>query len=167
MILQPNSHLGFVCHDLDKSVRFYEEVLGCREKFSLYYGDMIPKDPEDLAKVPADVLARLQELKDVRWIVYLEWMNGYFIELFNEVDAHIDNPYDPAKYGYTHFSFVVDDIHGFYQELLDKGLKESIEVTPQMNCDHTWSMWFHDPDGNRMEVHQYTEKSFQLVGRWD
>ena len=165
MIVQANSHLGFVCHDLDKSVRFYEDVLGCKEKFSLYYGDMIPKNPDDLAKVPPKELARLEKLKDVRWIVYLEWMDGYFIELFHEVDAHIDNPYNPANYGFTHFSFVVDDIQAFYQQLLDKGLKDAIDITPQLNCDHTWAMWFHDPDGNRVEVHQYTERSFQIIGR--
>ena len=80
-------------------------VLGCREKFSLYYGDMIPPTPEERAKVPPEVMARLEKLKDVRWIVYLEWMDGYFIELFHEVDAHMDNPYHPAKFGYTHRSF--------------------------------------------------------------
>ena len=165
MIVRANSHLGFVCHDLDRSVNFYEEVLGCREKFSLYYGDMIPKDPEDLKQVPPDVLARLEELRNVRWIVYLEWMDGYFIELFHEVDACQENPYNPRNYGFTHFSFVVDDIHKFYSELIGKGLEGIIDVTPQLNCDKTWAMWFHDPDGNRIEVHQYTERSFQRIGR--
>ena len=140
-------------------------VLGCREKFSLYYGDMIPPTAEERAKMPSEALSRLEEIKDVRWIVYLEWMDGYFIELFHEVDAHIDNPYDPARFGYTHFSFVVDDIHAFYRELLDKGLEDAIEVPPQLNCDYTWALWFHDPDGNRIEVHQYTERSFQKIGR--
>ena len=165
MIVQANSHLGFVCHDLDKSVQFYEEILGCKEKFSLYYGDMIPPAAEERAQIPPEVMARLEKLKDVRWIVYLEWMDGYFIELFNEVDAHIDNPYNPANYGYTHFSFVVDDIQAFYQELIEKGEEDIIDVKLQFNCDHTWAMWFRDPDGNRIEVHQYTERSFELIGR--
>ena len=165
MIVQPNSHLGFVCRDLDASVKFYEDVLGCREKFSLYYGDMLPKDPEELERMPQEIRAKLEELRDVRWIVYLEWMDGYFIELFNEVDAFRENPYDPANFGFTHFSFVVDDIHAFHQELLSKGAAEYVDLPPQMNCDYTWSMWFHDLDGNRVEVHQYTERSFQLIGR--
>ena len=33
--------------------------------------------------------------------------------------------------------------------------------------DNTWQMWSHDPDGNKIEFMQYTEKSFQLVGRTD
>ena len=28
----------------------------------------------------------------------------------------------------------------------------------------TYQMWTHDPDGNRFEIMQYTEKSYQLVG---
>lgn len=165
MIVQANAHLGFVCHDLEKSIRFYEDILGCREKFTLYYGDQIPKDPEDLKKVPADVLARLEERKEIRWIVYLEWMDGYFIELFNELDACKENPYDPQAYGYTHFSFVVDDVEAFTQELIDKGAGEYIDHYPARTCDYNYSMWFHDPDGNRVEVHQYTERSFQRIGR--
>lgn len=77
MIVQANSHLGFVCHDLDKSVQFYEEILGCREKFSLYYGDMIPPTAEERAKIPSEVMARLEELRSVRWIVYLEWIHDH------------------------------------------------------------------------------------------
>ena len=126
---------------------------------------MIPPTEEERAQIPPEVMARLEQLKDVRWIVYLEWMDGYFIELFNEVDAHIDNPYNPANYGYTHFSFVVDDIQAFYQELIEKGEEDIIDVKPQFNCDHTWAMWFHDSDGNRIEVHQYTKRSFELIGR--
>ena len=165
MIVQANSHLGFYCRDLDRSVKFYEEILGCREKFSLYYGDMIPEDPEDLPKMPEEVRTKLDAVRDVRWIVYLEWKDGYFIELFNELDAWKENPFDPEKYGYTHFSFVVDDIHAFYQELIGKGAGDCIDIVPQLNCDHTWALWFHDPDGNRIEVHQYTDRSFQVVGR--
>ena len=43
MIVTANSHLGFNCKDLDRTQKFYEDVLGCREKFSLYYGDLIPE----------------------------------------------------------------------------------------------------------------------------
>lgn len=165
MIIKPNAHLGFNCKDLDRTVRFYEDILGCTEKFSLYYGDMIPDDPAERAEMDQEFLRKISEISSVRWIVYLEWQDGFFIELFNEVDAHINNPYDPAHYGFTHFDFVVDDIHAYYQELIDRGAGEYIDLTPRFQVDRSWTMWFHDPEGNRIEVHQYTEDSMQLVGR--
>lgn len=165
MIIQANSHIGFNCKDLDASIKFYEQILGCKEKFSLYYGDMIPKDSERLSKIDPKELEHLEKIKNVRWIVYLEWMDGYFIELFNEVTAHIENLPDSTKYGYTHFGMVVDDIQAFYQELLDKGAEEYIDILPGPCIDRNKSMWFHDPDGNRLEIHEYGPTAMQKVGR--
>lgn len=165
MIVQANAHIGFNCKDLDRTARFYEEILGCHEKFSLYYGDLIPKEPERLARMKPEDLERLEKLRDVRWIVYMEWMDGYFIELFNEVDAHVENPYNPAHYGYTHFGIVVDDVDGFYQELVEKGAEEYIDLLPAPTIDRNRAMWFHDPEGNRIEVHQYGDTAMQKVGR--
>ena len=166
MIVKPNAHLGFVCKDLDRTQKFYEDVLGCREKFTLYYGDLIPEDdPERLfAMDPAD-LRRLEEIADVRWIVYLEWSEGFFIELFHEVGAHVENPYDPEKYGFTHYDIVVDDIHAFRQQLEERGAGECIDIEPGPSVDRNYTMWFHDPEGNRIEVHQYGPEAMQLVGR--
>ena len=167
MIVTANSHLGFNCKDLDRTQKFYEDVLGCREKFSLYYGDLIPKEPERLAQMKPENIEKLEKVKDVRWIAYLEWTEGHFIELFNELDAHVDNPYKPEHYGFTHFAFVVDDIQAFYQELLDKGVGNCIDILPGPSLDENWTMWFHDPDGNRIEVHQYGPDAYQIKGRTD
>ena len=165
MIVQANAHIGFNCRDLDASVRFYEDILGCKEKFTLYYGDLIPKDKERLDKMDPKELECLERIKDARWIVYLEWIDGYFIELFNEVSAHIENLPDSTKYGYTHFAIVVDDIKMFYQELMDKGAAEYIDILPQPSIDRNKAMWFHDPDGNKIEVHEYGPTAMQKVGR--
>ena len=77
----------FNCKDLDRTQKFYEDVLDCREKFSLYYGDLIPEEhPERWAQMKPEEVERLRKLRDVRWIVYLEWPGDKdrFIELFNE-----------------------------------------------------------------------------------
>ncbi|MBD5393224.1 MAG: VOC family protein [Lachnospiraceae bacterium] len=165
MIIQANAHIGFNCRNLDESVRFYENILGCKEKFSLYYGDMIPKEQERLEKMKPDELKSLEKIKDVRWIVYLEWLDGYFIELFNEVNASLENLSDSTKYGYTHFAIVVDDIEAFCQELVDKGAERNIDIFPQPSLDRNKVMWFHDPDGNKIEVHEYGRTAMQKVGR--
>lgn len=167
MIVTANSHIGFNCKDLDRTQRFYEDILDCREKFSLYYGDLLPKEPERLAQVPAEQRAKLEKLRDVRWIAYLEWTEGHFIELFNEVDAHVDNPYQPEHYGFTHFAFVVDDIQAFHRQLIERGAEKYVDIAPTLNVDNSWALWFHDPEGNRIEVHQYGPTSYQVKGRAD
>ena len=72
MIVQANSHIGFNCKNLEKSIQFYKDVVGLKEKFRLYYGDMIPKNPEHRARMAPQRLAELEALKDRIWIVYLE-----------------------------------------------------------------------------------------------
>lgn len=166
MIVKANVHLGFNCKDLEKTAQFYKDFLGCKEAFTLYYGDLIPRDPERLAKMSAKKLEERRQRKDVKWLIYLEWIDGYYIELFNEYTVHVENKVDPKlNYGYTHFAFVVDDIQEFYQSFLEKGGEEYIETTPEKAIDGNYIMWFHDPEGNRVEVQQYTERSMQKSGK--
>ena len=40
-----------------------------------------------------------------------------------------------------------------------------IDSEPAMGMEHTWQMWSHDPDGNKIEFMQYTDKSYQVVGK--
>ena len=93
MITKANMHLGFNCRDLDKSMWWYETFLGCHEKFTLYWGDMIPKNPEHLKGMDPERLAYLEKIKDEKWIVYMEFEDcpGSFVELFNEPDAQKSN----------------------------------------------------------------------------
>ena len=171
MIIKANSHLGFNCKDLENTAQFYKEILGCTEKFTMYYGDLVPEDrPERYAGLPRETVELYRRNKDVKWFIYLEWMDGFYIELFNDLDAHIDNPYRPENYGYTHFAFVVDDIHAFHRELLGKGAASCIEREPEPSLDNNYCMWIHDPEGNRMEVQEYGAHSMQIYGKtgiWD
>lgn len=166
MIVKANVHLGFNCKDLEKTAQFYKDVLGCKETFTLYYGDLIPEDSGRLATIPAKQLEEWRQRKDIKWIIYLEWIDGYYIELFNEYTVHVENKVDSKLHsGYTHFAFVVDDIQEFYQSFLEKGGEEYIERTPEKALDGNYVMWFHDPEGNRVEVQQYTEYSMQKSGK--
>lgn len=166
MIIKANTHLGFNCKNQEKAVWFYEKILGCKRKFTLHYGDLIPEDKERLKTIPTEMLEEWKKYKDVIWFTYLEWIDGYFIELFNTYTAHIENKVDSTKnYGYTHFAFVVEDMQQFYQELLVKGAEEYIDRTPEPALDGNYTMWIHDPEGNAMEIQQYTEASMQLGGK--
>ena len=91
--------------------------------------------------------------KGVLFGVYIHVGGRSFVELFQgEVGA------PPEKPGYRHFCLEVDDIEKTVAELRGRG----VEVGPvKMGSDHSWQAWLADPDGNRIELHCYTEKSKQ------
>ena len=42
---------------------------------------------------------------------------------------------------------------------------QGVAYTPQRKGpDHTSQIWLEDPDGNKFEVHQYSDKSMQQQG---
>lgn len=168
MITKPNFHLGFNCKDLEKSIWWYKTFLGCHEKFTLYWGDMLPKNPEHRAHMDPERLAMLEKLKDDKWIVYLEVDDcpGYFIELFNEPTAHVPHiPDQSVDLNFTHYAHNVDSVQAFYESVLAKGGEEYVWLPPRGNIDRTRCMWLQDPDGNKMEFIEYTEYSMQIIGR--
>lgn len=168
MIIQTNAHISYVCKDLETSVKFYKDILGMQEKFTLYYGDLIPQNPEQIKQMPSERIDYLKTVQDVKWIVFMEWTQGpkgYFIELFNELGAHLENLPSKEKFGINHIDIVVDDIQAFYHELLEKGAKEYIDILPGPSLCRGYTMWIHDSDGNQIEIHQYTPISMQVIGR--
>jgi len=66
------------------------------------------------------------------------------------------------RIGYQHFAVEVDDLAAFEQELNSRGVapESAIHVGP----DNTRQQWLVDPDGNRIELHEYTADSLQLGG---
>ena len=94
--------------------------------------------------------------KDEMTGIYLHIGGRSFIELFKS------NPEKPdQKQSYKHFCLEVDDI----QSTADNLRKNGVEVTEvKMGSDHSWQAWLADPDGNRIELHQYTSDSKQNAG---
>ncbi len=88
-----------------------------------------------------------------RYGVYLKAGNRTFVELFvGEVAAAADGQ------SYRHFCLEVDDLAATVAEFRGRG----VEVTaPKLGSDHSWQSWLTDPDGNRIELHQYTPESQQ------
>ena len=64
--------------------------------------------------------------------------------------------------GYNHFALLVDDIESAYKEFKEKNIK--ITAPLSKGPSETWQFWAEDPDGNRFEVMQFTDKSYQVVG---
>lgn len=91
--------------------------------------------------------------KGVRFGLYLHVGERTFLELFvGKVDARADGQ------SYRHLCLEVDNVDATAAELRTKG----VEVSPtKMGGDNSWQAWLTDPDGNRIELHQYTPQSKQ------
>lgn len=128
------AHGAFNVKDMDITVRFYEEVFGFKKAFEM-------KRPET----------------GEPWIVYIYVGRDQFIELFYGGKNTI--PYDDANIGFSHICFEVEDIKAVEQSIIDHGAPLDAEVS--FGIDNNWQCWTRDPDGNRIEIMQMGEKSFQ------
>ncbi|MEI8241900.1 MAG: VOC family protein [bacterium] len=88
-----------------------------------------------------------------RYGVYLKAGTRTFIEMFHGTLAP-----RAEQQSYGHICLEVDDVARTVTELRAKG----IECTDaKLGMDHSWQAWLADPDGNRIELHGYTPKSWQ------
>ena len=94
-----------------------------------------------------------------RFGAYVHVGGRTFIELFQ--GEH--KPHDP-KQSYRHFCLEVDDINQTVATLRSHGLEVS---DPKRGRDQSWQAWVTDPDGNRIELHQYTPESWQAPALTD
>ena len=148
------AHAAYFVSDMDASLRFYCDCLGFKRGFT-----MAVPDPETLDDPPADFLAFCERFHGKPWIEYLKIRDGQFVELFYPLtDQHRNTD---SGIGYNHLSLEVDDIFAAAMELKVKGIELTSSIT--MGPDNTYQVWMADPDGNRIELMQYTEKSFQVL----
>ena len=84
---------------------------------------------------------------------YLKISEHTFIEVFQG---------NPRKVGnIDHLALEVESIDAISSILQKLGY----EVTEKrMGADHSWQAWTEDPDGVRIEFHEYTDQSLQLHG---
>ena len=159
-----SGHIAFHCRDVDESIKFYCDVFGCKLKFSISFPDLLDdvvrRNPGiDIDSVP--MLKAFKEKGNKKWLTYLEFDDGFFFELFDSPSD--EKALDTSKLtGYQHFSFVVEDIQETYKELLEKNIQ--MDGEPRLGPDNTWQLWVSDPDGNRFEIMEYTDRSYQVVG---
>ena len=97
------------------------------------------------------------------WVTYLEVADHEFIEIFSP-EGHTDRQtFDIHHFdhiGFLHIALEVDDIHTTCERLRAAGVPVLRE--PNMGLEKTWQCWVLDPDGNAVELMEYTEDSLQL-----
>ncbi len=84
---------------------------------------------------------------------YVKLGNGTFIEVFKG---------DPGVVGnINHIAIQVEGIDAVIGRLRDHGYEVGDK---SLGADHSWQAWTADPNGVRIEFHEYTQESMQLVG---
>jgi catechol 2,3-dioxygenase-like lactoylglutathione lyase family enzyme len=122
-------------------VAFYRDVLGLKVKFSLKHDD------------------------GTEFGFYLAAGQTTFIEIFDHAGAAKQwggpsSPLGPNEgVHYNHFCLEVTGLEPFCAQLKAKG----VAVTPlAVGMDHSKQAWLKDPDGNAIELMEYTPQSLQL-----
>jgi len=86
--------------------------------------------------------------------VYLHAGERAFIELFQGHPVAA-----PPDASYKHICLEVEDIRKTAQELRGRGVQVG-DIS--LGSDHSYQAWLSDPDGNRIELHQFTAESLQV-----
>jgi lactoylglutathione lyase len=130
------NHAGQVVKDLERSKRFYQEVLG----FKFWYEFQPPQEAAaklSLLKPPVGVTA-----------CYLV-LDGFVLELIHYSVPGVLTAFRPRTMnepGLTHLSVSVDDIHATAKKAVEYGgqlLEES---------DIGFALFLRDPDGQMLEL---------------
>ncbi len=111
-------------------------------------------------KNPA-MIQGLKALGNLPWIDYLEVAPHQYIELFyvygrEKKEERNLQPY----YGYQHICLEASNIHDAWDAVIANGLTPDTPIS--LGTDGSWQFWLVDPDGNRLEMMEYTDGSKQL-----
>jgi catechol 2,3-dioxygenase-like lactoylglutathione lyase family enzyme len=126
------AHVAYTVSDMEKALHFYCDQLGFQKAFEI-------RDDEGKP-----------------WINYIKVSKNQFIELFYGGKKRETSQNEA---GFSHLCLEVDDIQKVAEDLKKKNVV--LDVDPKQGKDFNWQCWIRDPDGNRIELMQISEKSPQ------
>ena len=138
-------HTGYTVSDLDRSVAFYRDLLGCeviatQEKEGGYLAAIVGYP---------DAHVRMAHLR----------LPGadHVIELFEYLAPPGGSAdVEPKNVGASHLCFVIDDLAGLYERLSAEGVSfvsPPVEVDTGINAGG-YGLYIRDPDGIMVELFQ-------------
>lgn len=159
MLFNAIMHVSFYTDHFDEMLDFYMNKLDAKQKVVVRW-----KSYANSTNKPQ--FAKLaKENPEGIFYTYLELAPGQFIELFPASEAQKPHREWNEDVGYSHFALTVDDIHQTSELLVSRGLEPDTVISK--GPSGTYQQWFHDPDGNKFELMQFTEESFQITGHID
>ena len=138
------NHTGFVVADMERSMRFYRDVLGLRVQ-----REMI-NDGEFAAQLTGFDNARVH-------IAYLGNDMKHAVELVHFLEPKVIPWERPPRnrVGTAHLAFIVDDVDEFYRELSGRGMEFVNPPALRPEARYPWARkvcYVYDPDGNMLEL---------------
>ena len=136
------THVGICVSDMDRSLRYYRDLLGFRREHDLH-----------VEGEPSDTLLRLRDVKlDA---VYLE-RDGVRIELlrFASPPAPASRTRPMHEHGLTHLSFRVADLDATLAALRAAGERVLDETIIRIPAVRAAASFVVDPDGQLIELVQ-------------
>lgn len=135
------AHVCFFTDQAETLLKFYQEVMGFPFVFDMKHSDGTP----------------------FGW--YLDTGNRTFIEIFDQKGAvrewggEVVSMKQSNGVPYRHMCFEVEGLEALRADLQGKGL----EVTEiKKGLDNSYQCWIKDPDGNPIELMEYTADSLQF-----
>lgn len=143
MIIRQLAHLCLFTNQLDTMVAFYRDKLGFPVAFTMRNQD------------------------GYQFGYYFNLGNNTFVEIFDQAGAakmwggqtEPRKPNQGVRFG--HFCLEVLGLEEACRELESRGVKILRPV--KTGIDHSRQAWIEDPDGNSIELMEYTAKSLQLT----
>lgn len=159
------THCTFCCKDYPVMVKFYEEVLGLKKIFTIDFEqdiiDSYKKQGYPLEAKPGD-----------EWISYMKVAEKEFIELFN---VPYEGENETKNQEFHHVCLLVEDVVEAAADLRTKGQRLwrgpiwlNNEIIGEYDgCEvgqcGSKAFYIQDPEGNEIEIMQYTENSLQVL----
>ncbi|MFV0363579.1 MAG: VOC family protein [Suipraeoptans sp.] len=138
---------------------FYCQGLGLKNVFTLTYGDLASYMEDSGAE--DEMISGLRMIADKPWIDYIEVAPHQYIELFYNAGTTKTQELDLSGFtGYQHLCLEVSDIQEAKQAIMRNGIKLDTDI--KLGPDGALQLWIVDPDGNRIELMEYTKDAMHL-----
>jgi len=86
---------------------------------------------------------------------------GYYFALGNNTFIEVFKGEPMGEGKIKHVAIEVEDMDGFIERIRSHGVKLGDK---KRGSDRTWQAWLADPNGVRIELHEYTDESRQFKG---
>jgi len=158
------SHIGITVPDLEKAVKFYEEVLGF---YVIMRPTVVKEDPTTAIGIMCqDVFGcGYKEFK----IAHMSTSDKIGIELF-EFPQTKDLPrpeFNPLRTGLFHFSVQDPDVEGLLERIVEAGGKQRMPIRYYYPEEKPYRMVYcEDPFGNIIEIYSHSYELHYSAGAY-